>query len=198
LLEEAWNYMEEDGERTVEKNPKCLELLERLGVHWERPFDRQLLACLSFVPQPAIGWGLKMVREALPEVRRVHAPYRRRYLNPWADLENDPLVSDELKDLPPEDQRKIIAGGFRVLSKKREKQIFSAMGIDKKAGILRQGIWRLILPPLVDYLAFLQGGPSVKPSRDRACREASLILNARYPDLWPHSPRRVKYSVTRG
>ena len=140
-----------------------------------------------------------MVSQALPEVRRVHAPYRRRYLNTHTDLKGDPLVLDELKDLPLEDQRKIIAGGFRVLREKTETRIFSAMGIDKKAGILRQDIWRLILPSLFDYLVFLQGKIALREkSYDRAYQEASLILNARYPTLWPHSPRRVKYSVTKG
>ncbi|MBI3001982.1 MAG: hypothetical protein HYY46_26535 [Deltaproteobacteria bacterium] len=200
MLEEAWDYMEADGERTVEKNPKCLKLLEHLSRDWEQSlYDRQLLARLSFVPQPAIEWSLKMVSEAFPEVRRVHAPYRRRYLNPRTNLKNDPLVTEELKDLPPEDQRSIIVGGFRVLRKKSVKRIFSAMGIDKQAPILKQGIWRLILPPLFDYLVFLQGGQSLREkSYNRACREASRILNTRHPSVWPYSPRWVKYSVMKG
>jgi hypothetical protein len=198
LLEEAWNYMEKDGYKTVERNPNCSILLNELSREWEQSlYDRQLLARLSFLPQPVIEWGLKMVRDVLPEARRKRVPFRRRYLNPRTDLKNDPLVTDELKDLPLENQREIIASGFRVLPKKREKEIFSAMGIDKKAAILRQDIWRLILPPLVEYLSFLQGGPSGKVNPNRAYREASRILNARYLALGPHRPWGVKYSVTK-
>ena len=88
-----------------------------------------------------------------------------------------------------------IAQSFRLIPEKSQRRILEAIGIDKKAGPLCQGIWRLILPLLVDYLLLLQGGPPEKPSQERAYREASQILNARYPELWPHSPRRVKHAA---
>ncbi len=191
LLEEAWEFMEENGKTTVEENNKCLGLLEKLSREWEQ-YDKTLLTRLSFVPEPAIAWGLT-IRQVLREERPKRASFIRRYSNPRTDLKNDAMVADELRDLPPETQRRIIAQSFRVIDKKAEKQILQTMGIDKNSDSLRQGIWHLILPPLFDYLVLLQGDRPRKQNYDRAYREASLILNARYPLLWPHSPRRIRH-----
>jgi len=198
LRAEAWDFMENDQRRTIDENPKCLDLLQQLSQFWEREgsYDKTLLARLSFVPRPAIEWGLKMMG-LHSDARQKRVRFIRRYSNPLTDLTDDPLATDELKVLPRQEQGRIIAQGFRLISKRSEKRVLEAIGIDKKAGPLRQGLWRLILPPLVDYLLLLQGGPPEKPSRERAYREASQILSARYPDLWSHSPQRVKHFAVR-
>ena len=192
-IKEAWEQMEEDGRKTVESNKKLLQLLEKLDIEWGQSlYDRALLTQLSFVPEQVIDWGLKIMK-TLEKGRAIRVRYIRRYSNPRTSLLDDCLVPDEIKHLSPEEQRLIMARSFRIIPKKSEKRILQAMGIDKKAGPLKQSIWRLILPPLFDYLIFLQGETSETGNKERAYREASLILNARYPHLWPHNPRRVKH-----
>jgi len=202
LIDEAWEFMEDDQKRTVDQNSKCLNLISQLSQFWEREgfYDRLILARLSFVPRPAIEWGIRIMR-LLQRDRPKRAHWIRRFSNPLTDLTGDPLitVTEDLRNLPPNEQRAMMTESFRLISEKSEKRILESIGIDKMADPLKQGIWRLILPPLVDYLRLLQGRlPQEKPSEERAYREASQILNARYPDLWPHSPssvRRVKHSV---
>jgi hypothetical protein len=192
LIEEAWEFMENDGKRTVDDNSKCLAILNQFERDWKQYYDRTLLARLSFVPR--LQWGLRTMR-VLQQTRATRARWIRRYSNPRTSLENDPLVTDNLQTLSRKEQLKALAERFRVIPEKSQRRILEAIGIDRKSSVLSQGVWRLILPPFVDYLLLLQGPAEKKPNRERAYKEASQILSARYPEFWPHSPRRVKYSA---
>src|SRR5262249_23024296 len=150
-----------------DNNPECLDLVNKLKREWEQDnYHETLLGRLSFVPRPALQWGLRIMR-VLQEARARRAPLIRRYSNPRTNLRNDPLVTDELRSLAEKEQLRLIAQSFKVIPEQSQRRILEAIGIDRKDGVLSQGIW-LILPPFVDYLLLLQGRPSVKPKRDRA------------------------------
>ena len=155
LQAEAWECMEQEGKKTFNSNRKFKKLLDELSSNWEESnwlYDKGVLSRLSFVPTRAIQWCLKM-RKRLQRSRRFRKPLIQRYSNPKTNLKNDNMLSDDHRDLPQQEELRILAQDFRLFSKERERQIFDAIGIDKRTDDhLKQAIWSQILPPLFSYV----------------------------------------------
>jgi len=165
----AWLLMERDNKRVVQP-AGVLAAVKEVAQAWQRnPKD---LLRWSFVPRRVAE--LLPVREANLADRQIDARRVRA------------LRQRQARDLPipPE------LHGLEPTSRANERQWWGALGLDKNSSKLtRQRLWTLIFTPLVNYLL---GKDHSQKSYRKATRDASRLVNLRYPDLWPNAPELVR------
>lgn len=164
------------------KNPAVRRMVEAI-LRGPRALAEEDLIGWSYVPRQVIE--LLDVRVGETKERRAQANTVRRL----RQLQARELPKDE--DLP----------ALEPIDRRQEAHWWAQLGLDKVSSrATAQRFWLDVLRPLIDRLlkhTDCDSSPR-EGSWRRACVEASQLVNARYPDLWPDRPEllRKRYSYT--
>ncbi len=188
-----------DAERAwrSRKVRECLRPVQHAGA------SVRFTLLLSFVPV----WIFETLRfrEGLQERRHRTAEIRRRYANPRTRLHSDddraqPFIALRSRGFvsgTDEDIKQIVRGAYGGLSPTTEQAIFEALALDKAAHAptSSQGVWNLIVLPLLNYLdPFIKGrrksAAEPRVTSDELFAVVSQLLSLRAPGVWAEKPGR--------